>query len=582
MSYRSTTASAAVSTLAGWRLRAVFGFLVFAIAATPFLEKELASALLATSAAIGLALGSINFFIRSRTLPRNERRAWRWFGAGIGLAAMGIVAHGATWVIASEVDAFGPFDLFWIAGYLVGIAGLAQLPHATGSAWQRIRLFLDGAIGAVAVGAILWATTLRDLTEQLGQQDRWGRFVGTAYIVLDALVLVVLMIVVVRRSSYRFDLRLVFIAIAAMAQGLADFAFLTSGVGRTFTEAEPIYSFNILAVTLFLATAVIVHARPEPREYAARTKTPAWAVVLPYGSAAVMVSLLVFRVPSGALNPDDAGLFYATLAIGGLVIARQAVAIRENRRLVDVQQTALVSSISHELRTPLTAMVGFLELLDGDEIDDEAERHEMTAIVNQQASYLSRIVSDLVMLASDNIAKMDLDVEPVAVDTLAWGAVNAAAIDSSSVKVAADKNIVAYVDRARIQQALANYLANAVRYGGDRIVVTAQANSGDLMMEVHDDGPGVPRKYELLIWEKFERGPNRLNASIPGSGIGLSVANAIAKAHGGAAGYRRSGLLGGACFWIRLPGRVHLVNPQPAQPSTRLSVVETRSDAQTA
>ena len=89
-----------------------------------------------------------------------------------------------------------------------------------------------------------------------------------------------------------------------------------------------------------------------------------------------MVALLVFRVPTGSLTTDSVGLFYATLTIGGLVVIRQAVAIRENRRQVEDQQTALVASISHELRTPLTAMVGFLELIDSGEISNKAERRE--------------------------------------------------------------------------------------------------------------------------------------------------------------------------------------------------------------
>lgn len=577
---RSWGASPLASLIADRRLRAIFGFLIFAMISTPFVEKELASALLAASAVIGLATGAILIFTRSGSLPRNECNAWRWFGVGIGVAAVGIAVHAVTWMIASDVPVYGPIDLFWIAGYFIGIVGLARLPHATGSTWQRVRLLLDGLIGAVAVGALLWATTLRDLTSSLGQEGRLGQVIGSAYIILDALVLVVLMIVVVRRSTYRFDLRLVFIATAAVAQGIGDVAFLTSGIGRSFIEAEPVYPLNILAVTLFAATGAIIAHQPAAREYAARVKTPAWAVVLPYSFAAIMVALLIFQVPTGSLSPDSVGLFYATLTIGALVVVRQAVAIRENRRLVEDQQTALVASISHELRTPLTAMVGFLELLDSGEISDEEEQSEMTTIVNQQATYLSRVVSDLVMLASDSIAKMDLEIEPTAVDGLAWGAVNAAAVDSSGVTVDADTSIVAYLDKGRMQQALANFLANAVRYGGDRILVVASADGGDLMLEVHDDGRGVPRKYELLIWEKFERGPNRLNATIPGSGIGLAVANAIAKAHGGAAGYRRSTRLGGACFWMRLPGRVHS-QPQPTDGPARLTVIE-HPDARTA
>jgi two-component system sensor histidine kinase AdeS len=78
----------------------------------------------------------------------------------------------------------------------------------------------------------------------------------------------------------------------------------------------------------------------------------------------------------------------------------------------------------------------------------------------------------------------------------------------------------------------------------------------DLAIEVHDNGPGVPKKYEVAIWDRFDRGANRLNASTPGSGIGLAVVEAITRAHGGNTGYRASERLGGACFRVVLPDRV--------------------------
>ena len=162
----------------------------------------------------------------------------------------------------------------------------------------------------------------------------------------------------------------------------------------------------------------------------------------------------------------------------------------------------------------------------------------------------------------------------------AWTAVNAAEIDRRYVRVDAERNSHC-IPRSRSDGAgNGQSLSNAVRYGGENATVVARADNGDLLLEVHDDGPGVPRKYELMIWQRFERGPNRLNAVVPGSGIGLAVTKAIAKAHGGSAGYRRSDRLGGACFWIVSPAGSEKIRPAPDSPSPRLIVVE--DDAQTA
>jgi K+-sensing histidine kinase KdpD len=187
------------------------------------------------------------------------------------------------------------------------------------------------------------------------------------------------------------------------------------------------------------------------------------------------------------------------------------------------------------------------------------------------------------MLASGSISAVELDIAAAAIDELAWESINSAVVDATRVRIDTERGVTAFLDTARMQQALGNLLANAERYGGDNTLLVAKTNHGALALEVHDDGPGVPHKHELMIWEKFERGSNRFNATVPGSGIGLAVTNAIAQAHGGATGYRRSERLGGACFWIRLPGRVHREeNPLPREASLNLSVVANPRDIKSA
>ncbi len=79
----------------------------------------------------------------------------------------------------------------------------------------------------------------------------------------------------------------------------------------------------------------------------------------------------------------------------------------------------------------------------------------------------------------------------------------------------------------------------------------------------------MPRKYELAIWDQFERGIHRLNSTVPGSGIGLAIVDMVVRRHGGLRTYERSKRLGGACFRITLPGRLRA----PSRSEMELSAI---------
>ncbi len=116
-----------------------------------------------------------------------------------------------------------------------------------------------------------------------------------------------------------------------------------------------------------------------------------------------------------------------------------------------------------------------------------------------------------------------------------------------------DAEVKVRVDPDRVQQALSNLVSNAVRYGGGRCLIVAFVRGSDLVFEVHDNGEGVPTRFESMIWHHFERGAHRLDAVTPGLGIGLSIVHAVAGSHGGRAEYRTSERLGGACFSLTIP-----------------------------
>lgn len=406
------------------------------------------------------------------------------------------------------------------------------------------------------MGLVAWVWFLEDILVKVRSAEPWEVVIGSAYPLIDILTLVAVMVVTLRRSSLRFDPRVLLFGAGLAAQAVADLIYFNRGLGQSFVEADPVYPLFLVAVLAFLTAGLILEKRPPAREYAERN-TPWWAMMAPYGAAVTLIVMLVVRV----IRPYEYDLETIELLVGSvlvilLIIFRQALAIRETRELVEHQRTALVSSISHELRTPLTAMVGFLEILsDPDQHMDRQARQELTGIVDQQATYMARIVSDLVML---NRADPDLGLEEreVEVAGLVQSAVASLDLDSGSgVAIEAAPGLVGVFDANRMQQVLVNLLTNAARYGGPERLVVARREDDDVVLEVHDNGPGVPKRYELTIWDRFERGAHRYNAGVPGSGIGLALVAMLVGAHGGSVSYRRSERLGGACFSVVLSGR---------------------------
>jgi len=538
-----------------WYALAAFVIIAGAFALTLVGDAELSGVAAPIGIFAGSAAAGFVFIQKAQQVDPGERRAWTLIGIGFALAAMGVVVLALQDTITGDAPTFGPIDLFFLCGYAFIIVGFASLPHAAGDRLHRARIGMDGLIGAIALAVLAWVFFLSRIVAGVAEAPMWERLMGSFYPLFDVGIIVAIVIVILRRSTYRFDPRLLLFAIAGVLQAIADVSFYVAGVGSSFAEAEPLWQVYLVSVALFLITALIVDIEPEPREYADRS-TPLWSLLAPYGAAVLMVLVLVGRLADSEVDAGDRVLLFATLLVAMLVIIRQALAIRENRVLVEQHRTDLVSSISHELRTPLTAMVGFLSVLHYNEVSGPDERAEMIGVVHHQANYLGRIVEDLLLLADGDPSQMPLSIGTVNVRSTIDHALNSTAINHDRVTIDAPRELIAHVDAERLEQILVNLITNADRYGGDRCLIRATARGGTLVIEVHDTGSGVPKKHELIIWDRFERGPNRYNASVPGTGIGLAVVRSIVEAHGGKVGYKRSEDLGGGCFWVELPGRL--------------------------
>ncbi len=551
-----------------WYAVATYLMLAAIALAVAFGDPDMVHTVAPVGIVVGDVVAGIVFVRRSRHLAGVERRAWTLVGIGLIIGTSGIVLLGLQVLIVGNPSTFGLSDVSFLIGYMIVLVGIASLPHTDGDPLQRARIALDGVIGAISIGVLTWVLVLDPIIIGLDGAPFVDQVFGTLYPLVDVAVIVVVMIVTIRRSALRFDVRLFLFSGAVLLQAIADVSYLIEGAGRSFSEAEPLFVVYLGAAALFLTTALAVDRVPPVREYADR-RAPLWSMLIPYTAAVVMVAVLMVRLSDGIVDRDDRILLIATLAVAFLVIARQGIAIRENRRIVERERSDLVSSISHELRTPLTATVGFVSLLQEDPKIDLEQRIEMINVVVEQTMYLERIVQDLLLLAHDESSEMTLHTAEWRIEPLVENAILSSSVGRVNVTTEIEPGLSAFIDADRLQQILVNLLTNAARYGGDSCLVVARGVQGQLIIEVHDSGPGVPKKYELTIWDRFERGPNRYNAAVPGTGIGLAMVKSIALAHGGRARYRQSERLGGACFVVEFAGRVPDSEPIAiVQPST--------------
>ncbi|CAN5890781.1 ATP-binding protein [soil metagenome] len=226
---------------------------------------------------------------------------------------------------------------------------------------------------------------------------------------------------------------------------------------------------------------------------------------------------LTRRIPLGgaAETTEMAATFNAMLD-------RLEEALAAQRRFVD--------DAGHELRTPITIIRGHLELMG----DDPEERRETIALVTDELDRMHRMVEDLLILAKaerpDFLALRVVDVARLTEEVFA----KAQAIAPRDWRLAAAAPGRAVVDRQRITQALVQLAQNAVQHtsAGGRIAIGSFVRDHEAGFWVSDDGEGVPDGEAQRIFGRFHRGEAGRRRG-EGAGLGLSIAQAIAMAHGG-------------------------------------------------
>jgi signal transduction histidine kinase len=259
------------------------------------------------------------------------------------------------------------------------------------------------------------------------------------------------------------------------------------------------------------------------------------------------------RIPEPETD-DEVGELARTLD----QMLRELDARRSETEVMMELQREFVADASHELRTPLTSILANLELL-SERLAVEGrlgEESEMVESALRSSRRMSRLVSDLLLLARADAGRTgprrDCDLAEVAAAAVSEARPVA---NGHPLILASGDPVPVKANPDELHRLALNLIDNGLRHtpAGTAIHVAAERRDGEAVLEVSDDGPGLPAGMEEQVFSRFVRGvgPSDL-AGDSGTGLGLAIVKAVANSHGGEV-EAGSSPAGGARFTVRLP-----------------------------
>jgi signal transduction histidine kinase len=330
---------------------------------------------------------------------------------------------------------------------------------------------------------------------------------------------------------------------------------------------------------------VIVPTEAPPVFVAVREMGPtlAWFALGLLGVGAAVTALVIFRPTHNrlrALERAASALGQGQTDVravegGGDEVSSLARTFNRMAEDLDARATALSASdrarrqlladVSHELMTPLTAIRGYTETLGMSDLQlDEPTRERYLAIIGEETRKLEELIGDPLDLARLEGGGGTLDFKDVAISELFGRVVDrhGPTIRDRRITVVpriepADLGVRG--DPQRLEQALQNLASNALRHTleGGTIELGASIGADGVHIRVADSGPGIPTEHLPRVFDRFYKvDPSRsVSSTASGSGLGLSIVQAIVERHGGRI-TASNGAKGGAIFEIVLPARV--------------------------
>jgi PAS domain S-box-containing protein len=236
----------------------------------------------------------------------------------------------------------------------------------------------------------------------------------------------------------------------------------------------------------------------------------------------------------------------AELAARELAEMAQERLVEQNTRLLELDEDRrqFLATASHELSTPLASIISFCELIKDGDSELSTQTVQSVGVIERNASRLLRVVGDLLLVTRIEAGALPLDTGPVSVPELVADVARSNAPEAAKqgvrIEVSAGDGPPLQADQERLHQVFDNLMSNAIKFtarkngaGQGSVRITATHDARAWRVEVADSGIGIPPTELGHVFDRFARASNAKAASLPGTGLGLSVVKAVAELHDG-------------------------------------------------
>jgi signal transduction histidine kinase len=242
------------------------------------------------------------------------------------------------------------------------------------------------------------------------------------------------------------------------------------------------------------------------------------------------------------------------------IAERTAELTRLNAELAEANRAkdVFLATLSHELRTPLTPVVGWIKLLRSGNLDEKSVAQALDAI-ERNAWLQSKLIDDLLDTSRIATGKLHFEPKPTDLNSIVKAAIDTvrSAAAARNIELSIDLShatLVVMGEPVRLQQIAWNLISNAIKFTdpGGKVSVTTDHDDIHARLTVVDTGVGIEPEFLPHVFDRFKQADGSTSRRHGGLGLGLAIADALAKMHGGRIEVESGGTGQGACFTLRV------------------------------